>query len=135
MTAKEPPRPEGAGVSSGVPAVPAFDRTWLEQQVGPDEDTLRYIVNLFLADSPAWLEELCASLRSGDAAGVRAGAHRLAGTCSTLGAPRLAGASRHLEMLGKAGDLAGAEQALQAVLAAYQELRPVLDEVVRKGQA
>jgi two-component system sensor histidine kinase/response regulator len=106
------PRAE-PGVRAGTGAV--FDRTAALALLGGDEDLFTDLAALFRAEGPRLLGELRAALLAGDAAGVRRNAHSLKGSAGYLGGAGVGSAAFRLEVLGEAGNLAAAPDALRAL--------------------
>ena len=98
-----------------------------------DASFLAEMIDTYLSDAPMLIEQMRAGFASGEADLVRRAAHSLKSNSANLGALRLAGATRELEMLAKSGSLAGAEPKLLQVEAEYAELAPAL-EVLKNEQ-
>ena len=104
-----------------------LDLGLLLNQVGGDRRLMRELVAIFLQDYPRQLERLRRALGEGDAAGVARAAHSLKGAAGNLAAEGVVAVARRLEALGKAGELAGAEEVLgqleaeMALLKTYAE--------------
>jgi HPt (histidine-containing phosphotransfer) domain-containing protein len=92
---------------------------------------LRELVGIFLEDSPAWVEQIQASISRGDARGLKLSAHLLAGTASHFGAGIVTKSARRLEAMGQSGNLDGASEACAELLAAVAELHPALIELAQ----
>ena len=100
----------------GIQGEPILDPAALEglREIGGDE-FLRDLVDTFLADAPS----LLAALRGSDADEVRRCAHTLKSNAATFGATRLSELCRELELLAKAGDLAGVPDLADRIEAEY----------------
>ncbi|MFH1731761.1 MAG: response regulator, partial [Planctomycetota bacterium] len=105
-----------------VPAVapperpPVVDRAALLERVGGDRVLLRELVEAFLAERQAILDDLADAISEGDPQSVERAATRMRCSLGTLGAERAAEAARQLEDLGREGrleDVAGALEALE----------------------
>src|SRR5258708_7530682 len=108
------------------PSAAVLDRVALMARVGDDQDLLRELVAIFLEDCPGWVEEIRTSVQRGDARNLKMFAHLLGGTVSNFGAREVTEAARKLEKMGHSGNLAGADEACEALLIAVDELRPAL---------
>ena len=84
------------------------------------------MVNLFLAEYPAWVSALGRAIASHDAGQVKRAAHTLKGALSTLGARAAFDAALELEAMGRANDLSGVDDAFHALREALERLQPVL---------
>jgi HPt (histidine-containing phosphotransfer) domain-containing protein len=101
----------------------------LRASVGGDESFLAELVGEFLEDAPRQLETLRSGLEGGDAETVRRAAHTLKGNGRTFGAEELASVSQELEAAAKAGDLDAARARVPDLEAAWDRLRPALEEM------
>jgi HPt (histidine-containing phosphotransfer) domain-containing protein len=63
------------------------------------------LINAYLADGPAQVDAIEAAVAAGDAAALVRPAHTLKSSSTTVGAQRLAAASRELEMAGRSGSV------------------------------
>jgi CheY-like chemotaxis protein len=88
------------------------DTSYLERVTGRFEET-----------TAAAAEDLRAAVEAGDAAALRAHAHKLAGGAANLGALEVATLARELEALGDAGTTDGAEPLLPRLCAALDRAR------------
>ncbi len=99
--------------------VQSIDRTLLaeirEMQEEDGADLLGELITLYLQDSPHQMLSIREAIANGDAAGLERSAHALKGSCSYLGARRLASQCAELEDMGFRRKLDGAKD-LQAQL-------------------
>ena len=93
-------------------APPALDRVAALERLEGDEELWAEVAALFRADAPRLLAELRDAVAVGDPAAVQRSAHGLKGAAGYVGASPAADAAHRLELLGAAGNLAGAEAAL-----------------------
>jgi len=89
---------------------------------------LRELITLCLSQTAEQLEQLKATVRVGDAAGVGWLAHRCAGSSSTCGMRRLAPLLRELERKGTEGELTGATQIWQDARVEFERVRVFLEQ-------
>ncbi len=107
-----------------------FDRDTFEQLKSmTDAPFLVELIDVYLSDSPDQIGQMRAGLEAGDAERVRRAAHSLKSNSASFGANRLAGATRELEMIAKAGTLEGAGPKLDEVVVEYEKLIPLLMEL------
>jgi HPt (histidine-containing phosphotransfer) domain-containing protein len=103
-----------------------FDPEELLARVAGDRECMREIVKVFLLEYPGWLAEARAAVAAGDAEQTRQVGHRLAGTLANFGADWATAAARRLEQLGKARQMAGAEEAMAELERTVGQLVPLL---------
>ncbi len=103
-----------------------FDRSVASARVGGDEALLQEIAGLFLTEGPRLLSELHDAITAGDSVEVRCVAHTLNGAVSTFGGGSAAKAASTLEMMGKTGELAGAEECYIALAKMVDQLKTEL---------
>jgi HPt (histidine-containing phosphotransfer) domain-containing protein len=115
------------------PAV--FDRGEALTRACGNGALLRELVALFLEDAPRWLWAIRSALHSREQDRLWRTAHTLLGSAASLSARATQEAARGLETLARAGDLAGAAEALPALESALDRLLPVLGEVAEDGPA
>ena len=90
------------------PAV--LDKTVLAELQATTGDDLAFVLELvetYLADVPIQLEGIADAIGADDAAALVRPAHTLKSSSATVGAMRLAGVARELEMTGRSGTLDG----------------------------
>ena len=80
------------------------------ETVGGDQELLKDLVGVFLAEQTSMLTKVSAAIESGDSAQLRLSAHSLKGAAGHLGALNVARAAGELELAGE-HRLAGSEQA------------------------
>ena len=119
-----------ADVPSAMPATSAAtdsatvcDLSWLPQELRGE------LAQMFLVEAPQVLAAVRAAVQSGDPRAVDRTAHRLAGVASNFRATAAIAAARHLEQMGRAGTLEGAEEALAKLEIEIDRLSAVLRTV------
>ncbi|HEX6474813.1 MAG TPA: Hpt domain-containing protein [Candidatus Limnocylindria bacterium] len=88
--------------------LPVLDESVLQEVLdatGDDRDFVRELIDTYLADSPEQLEAITAAIDADDAAALVRPAHTLKSSSATVGAMRLSGVARELEMAGRSGML------------------------------
>lgn len=93
-----------------VPDRDAWNRAETIERLGGDEDLLRELVEIFVAQSPKLLNTLRAAISSFDAEGVMRAAHSIKGELSCLGAIAAANTAQKLETMGSKKGIAGASE-------------------------
>ena len=86
--------------------VPVLDHEVLDEvleSTGNDIDFVKELVDTYLADAPAQLEDMAAAIEADNAASLVRPAHTLKSSSATVGAMRLSAVARELEMAGRSG--------------------------------
>jgi CheY-like chemotaxis protein len=109
---------------------PAVDRAALLERLGGDEELLRDVVRLFLADCPDRLAAIRAAIDRRDADRLRVEAHTLKGAAANLSANHVAAAARALEQIGAGKNLDAVEAAWRELSGAAERARVALQESV-----
>jgi len=120
-----------AAMDSPRTAAPVFDRATFLDRLMADEDLVREITEVFLADLPGQLEGLAAAVGSGDCLLAGQLAHGIKGASANVGGEALRETAFELEKAGKAGDLV----ALKTLLPEMQKRFARLKEAMEKGAA
>ncbi|MEJ2735467.1 MAG: Hpt domain-containing protein [Anaerolineae bacterium] len=98
----------------------------LLDSLGGDIDFLSELVEAYLDSSPGLLASMQEALASGEAPTLQRAAHSLKTGSASFGAVAFAAQCKELEELAKTGALAGAEEKLGAIEAAYTEVAAAL---------
>ena len=129
------PDPSAADVPSAVPAAdppqpsaPVFDRAAFLARVMDDEELLREITGLFLADAPVQLETLAAAVASGDCTLAGRTAHTIKGSSANVGGEALRETAFEMEKAGKAGDLAALQSLLPRIQERFARLKEAMEQ-------
>ena len=104
----------------------AIDLATLLSRVENDMELLGEMIELFLDSSPLLLSEIEAGVARRDSQTIERAAHALKGAMQSLSATPAAKAALRLEELGRAGDLASAEEALAELKDEFQRLCTIL---------
>jgi HPt (histidine-containing phosphotransfer) domain-containing protein len=104
------------------PASSAFNRKVALTRVGGDEELLRELIEVFLGDSPKWLDDLRKAAAGRNAVDLRRAAHTIKGAVGYFGADEASAAAERLQELGRAGDIV-------AALAVVPELEHTLERL------
>ena len=110
-----------------------FDEAELLERVDNDLEFLAETVQMLTDDGPSLLGKVSDGIASEDAAGVARDAHALKGMISNFCAPETQEAALELERMGKAGDLASAPAALEALRQRLDALVAELNEFIKAG--
>ena len=127
-------------MSVNDPDARVLDAAVLDELRASVEGDSAFVVDLveaYLADGAQHVTEVAAALDAVDAAALVRPAHTLKSSSATVGAMRLAGMARELEMDGRAGTLeaASAGERAASVRTAWEEASAALREwVVEEGQ-
>lgn len=96
------------------------------ERVGGDEDLLREIARLFLDECPRLMTEIQQAIEAGDSRRMERAAHSLKGSVANFGAEPVVKAALDLETMGRAGDLARADQGFLELSRHLEKLQPQL---------
>ncbi len=116
------------------PSAPVFDRAAFLSRVMGDEDLLREITELFLADLPVQLEQLAAAISSGDCDLAGRLAHGVKGASANVGGEALRETAWEAEKAGKAKDLAALVTLLPEMQARFVRLRDAMETGIEPGE-
>ena len=122
------------------PDARVLDAAVLEELRGSVEGDSAFVVELveaYLTDGAAHVADVVTALEAVDAAALVRPAHTLKSSSATVGAMRLAGMARELEMDGRAGTLeaASAGERAASVRAAWEEASVALRAwIAEEGQ-
>ena len=83
-------------------------------------------VDIYLTEAPTIFEQMDGAVRSGDAEGTRRAAHSLKSASGNLRAGRLSDLLQAMEVLGKEGDVEGAQVAFPELLAEFESVMTYL---------
>jgi CheY-like chemotaxis protein/HPt (histidine-containing phosphotransfer) domain-containing protein len=109
-----------------------LDREQALERVDGDRELLREVIGLFLEDYPETMAEIDTALSEGDAARLNRAAHALKGSVANFGARNSFDLALRLEMVGKTGDLKGADEAFHVLAAEMERLKTALAEFAKE---
>jgi CheY-like chemotaxis protein len=112
-----------------------IDREAAMEGVDGDVDLLCHLGETFLQVTPRMLSEMNRAIAAGDRASLYATAHRLKGSTSIFRAQRAMDAAARLEGMGREGDMAGAEGALDELRESMRILSAGLAALIRDTRA
>jgi signal transduction histidine kinase/CheY-like chemotaxis protein/HPt (histidine-containing phosphotransfer) domain-containing protein len=129
----------GGKNTPAAPAIPAahnpqmaeFDSDDLLERLGGNETAARRVIGSFLSDMPRQLRALACAVEGADSETTRCTAHSIKGAAANVGGGRVREVASSLEQLGKAGTLETAPALLDQLLAAFDRLRPAMEEFCR----
>ena len=126
---------EGAKGASGqeAPLGVVFDLDRALATVDDDGELLRQMVEGFLGKCPKLLGQIHDSVLRGDGAALERAAHKFKATMGSFRAQRAYQAVVRLEELGRAGDVAGSQQAYPELEKAVRCLQAALADLAREG--
>jgi HPt (histidine-containing phosphotransfer) domain-containing protein len=122
---KQPSKSSGTSASGGAPV----DADGLLRRCMDDASLAAMILDRFERQLPKDLEELWRAVGAGDARQVAQTAHALKGAAGAVSATDLAGCAAKLELMGRGGDLALAEQCLAALDGEIQRCMSFLPQI------
>jgi two-component system, sensor histidine kinase and response regulator len=123
---------QGAGARRGAEDAPlAVDESFnfgeLLDRVDNDRELLKELLEIFQRDFPVHRQELQAAVAAGDMKRVATTGHTLKGMFANVAAGRAASLAASVERLGKAAEITGLAEAVQALEAEAGALLPLLD--------
>jgi two-component system sensor histidine kinase/response regulator len=121
-----------ASVPAGPPAEEIFDRAAALARVDGDVKLLEELAGLFLADSARLLSAVAEAVARADAEALEHAAHALKSSVGNFAARAAYAAAARLEMLGRHGDLAEAQEAYAALRQEIERLRSALLNLQRE---
>jgi HPt (histidine-containing phosphotransfer) domain-containing protein len=95
--------------------MPLFDPNELLERVDNDWDFLADTVQMLETDGRALMDEIRLAAATGDAAGLGRAGHTIKGMISNFCSPATPASAVEVERIGKAGDLAAAAPAVDAL--------------------
>jgi len=108
---------------------PLIDRATLETLASTtDKEFVGELIDTFLEDAPSLLDSLGSTLAAQDTEGFRRAAHSLKSNGASLGAMSFSASAKELEMMGKAGDLNGAEPKVERLRAEFDQVIQALKD-------
>jgi HPt (histidine-containing phosphotransfer) domain-containing protein len=102
--------------------------------LGGEFSNLVQLIDSFLEDAPKLLAELDQFISSGDAGGVRRVAHGLKSNGADFGARKFSALCKELEVMGKSGDLEGAEDLYSLIATEFEQAVIALAGIRRAGK-
>jgi len=109
-----------------------LDRKALLKFVDGDPELLQELVQVFLRERAGMMTRVETAISAGDAKKVQQAAHALKGALGTFGAREAFEAALKLEIMGRAGNLTGVEEAWTALQRAVARFEPALRELARQ---
>jgi signal transduction histidine kinase/DNA-binding response OmpR family regulator len=101
----------------------------LRRTTGANERLIQSLAKTFLADAPKTLAQIRTAVKKKDAAKLARAAHLLKGSIAIFGATKAVAATRKLEALGRAGNVADASTALGSLECELAVLRQELHRI------
>jgi two-component system, sensor histidine kinase and response regulator len=117
---------ETNGDLTGAKELPVFERESFEEQLGYDQDLIKELIELFLAESTDQLAEMHRALASADLSVLSRAAHTLKGSLGSLHCPAAAEQAHKLEVAAKEGKEAACHRVLTNLHRELDALRPEL---------
>jgi CheY-like chemotaxis protein/CHASE3 domain sensor protein len=96
------------------------------QQEG-ESDIVTELIDIFLEDTPPWLDALHHALREADPQALDRAGHSLRGSCAMIGAQRMADLCAEVQRKARANALAGAEAMLTDLESEFARIRRILE--------
>ena len=129
------PEPEGGSAARPGVAEVVFDLEEALARTRGKRELLRKMADLFLADCPGLLAQICSALATGDGSTLERAAHRMKGSAANLSTPRVVAVAGRLEEIGREGQFAGADVACAELEAEVGRLGHALETLKEEGAA
>jgi HPt (histidine-containing phosphotransfer) domain-containing protein len=107
----------------------------LLERVGGDVEFLQELAGIFVEDCPKLMDGIRSAISDGDSRGLEYAAHTLKGSVANFGAEPARQAAFHLEVLGRAGDLAHAPEACSVLEQEIERFTGALNALARQLRA
>ncbi|WP_053057677.1 PAS domain S-box protein [Rubrobacter aplysinae] len=115
------------------PAVLAGLRELDDGGAAGEQSLVAELAGMFLDDADSRIHTLRSAMDEGRAEQVKEVAHALKGSSGNMGAHDMQELCAELQEAGESGDLAGAPEALEALEAEFDRIRPELTHLAREG--
>jgi PAS domain S-box-containing protein len=125
-------RPSAEPATQGHAQEEIFDLRGALERTDGDEQFLKELIDLFLADTPGRMDEIRHAIEAGDARRVQCAAHSLKGAAGCIGGCRAAAAAFQVEQIGTKGELS---QATRACADLEKELAVLKNVILRQSLA
>lgn len=93
------------------------------------DDFIGELVVTYCIEMSGLLEQLRQALDQNDAVTFQRAAHSIKSSSASLGALNFSGQAKELEMIGKSGDLSGADAKMALLVEAYQDVQRTLRDL------
>jgi PAS domain S-box-containing protein len=117
----------------------ALDQQALDElrklQMDGEPDIVQELGGMFLDRAPARINAMKDALARGDAGSLKREAHNLKSSSANLGALRLSGLCKDLEILGRSGELQGAQELMEKAEAEFERVRTALESEISSQPA
>jgi PAS domain S-box-containing protein len=128
------PQKSEPALSEHIEPIEPIDLESTLRRFDGDKDFFREMLQEFLSYAPKQLEKLAEAIKMGDAKVVETEAHSLKGAAGNLGAKPMADLALQLELLGRKGDLAVAEEIVCNLRTAFEHLEVYINKsLLREG--
>ena len=105
------------------------DMAQLEEATCGDVEFIQELTEYFAEDTRVRLSEIQRAIETGDATLLLEAAHTIKGSSSNLGVHRVAAAALELEMMGREGQVVGAQPIYERLSAAFEEAIQALQKL------
>jgi CheY-like chemotaxis protein/HPt (histidine-containing phosphotransfer) domain-containing protein len=121
-TGEDAPRPESTEEN-------VYDREQALASVEGDLELLKEVVTIFLEEYPKTIKDIRDAIDGTDSHRLNRSAHALKGSVGNFGARKAYDLALRLELMGKSGDLTGADEAFHVLADEMERLKATLAEV------
>jgi PAS domain S-box-containing protein len=117
----------------------ALDQQALDElrklQMDGEPDIVQELGGMFLERAPARISAMKEALARGDAEALKREAHNLKSSSANLGALQLSSFCKDLEILGRSGELQGAQELMEKAEAEFERVRTALESEISSQSA
>jgi HPt (histidine-containing phosphotransfer) domain-containing protein len=122
-----PGKPSAGNSSSGKSVL---DRSAVLSRTGGNTKVIKDVVKVFNEDFPAQLSQIRKAIESRDGKALLSSVHTLKGSLLVLSAEQSANTAEKLEQMGRAGEFAGANEALLTLESDIAELSAAIQDLI-----
>jgi HPt (histidine-containing phosphotransfer) domain-containing protein len=127
-----PPESDKSGAKPQMAKSDVLDLAEMLTHVDGDRQLLKEIVELFLEDCPKQLSDIRQAITQGDSAALMRTAHTLKGSVGNFAAKAAVDLALQLEMMGRQGNLAGAQEACSTLEKEIEHLKLALEALTKE---
>ncbi|OPX80275.1 MAG: Bacterioopsin transcriptional activator [Methanosaeta sp. PtaB.Bin039] len=121
---------QSARLEEPQPLDPVALASLRELQEEGEPDIVKELANIFLGHSPGRIAEMRRAVEAGDSEALFREAHNMKSSSASMGALRLSGICKDLELLSKSGSLDGAAEKMRELEGEYERVKAALTSLL-----